>query len=91
MTLDDVAQLLNDMAAELFPGVTDGAWSAADNSRRMKLIDKSLQHQITAAESLELAQLTAKMRAIADREEMVPLEGARRLHRLLSGAENSPT
>ncbi len=71
-------QLLSDRKAE---------WTSEDNARRMVLIDKWLQRTITQPETMELERLTAWMRLYCDREAVLPLEGARRLHgQLLGGA-----
>jgi hypothetical protein len=80
---EDVARLREELGNRFLPAEKDGAWSRENNSRRLDLIDKKIQQAITPAEAVELARLTRQMRAHCDREEMVPLEGARELHRRL--------
>jgi len=58
-------------------------WSEVKNSRRIELIDKSLQDQITSEESKELAQLTNQLREAVDNEQLVPMERAMQLHKSL--------
>ncbi len=55
------------------------------NKRRFELIDGDIQGTLSRAEQIELAGLTQLMREHVDSEVNLPLEGARKLHRLLSG------
>lgn len=80
---EEVAQLMAVTSANLFATSPTSTWTSDDNARRIKLIDQWLQKTISPAESLELAHLTARMRAHCDREEMLPMDGAERLHRQL--------
>lgn len=54
-------------------------WNDEKNARRLELIDRLIQKIISPEETLELERLTAELRRIYDREEFIPLEGARRL------------
>jgi hypothetical protein len=58
-------------------------WTRERNDRRVALIDKFIQGELTPEESVELEQLTEYMRTHFDTEAAVPLEGAKRLHRRL--------
>lgn len=63
-------------------------WTSDLSARRIQLIDKMIQRSLTAAEAVALSQLTAWLRLHVDNEELVPLEGARQLHkRLLESSE----
>lgn len=79
---EDIARLMEESSGRL------SSWTTDDNARRMWLIERWLQRTITLEESIELGQLTARMRFVCDREEMVPLEGAMRLHAILSSSES---
>lgn len=82
-TPESITQLWEGIADRLVPNDGDAAWSSQKNARRLKLIDKKIQQTITPKEAIELMQLTKQMRVHCDSEEMVPLEGARQLHRRL--------
>jgi hypothetical protein len=82
-TLESVARLWDEIAGRPSPIDEDVTWSREKNARRLNLIDKKIQQTITPAEALELTRLTQQMRTHCDREEMVPLEGARKIHRRL--------
>ena len=88
-TPESVAQLWETIADRLLPADADGAWNREKNARRLTLIDKKIQQTITPAEAIELVRLTKQMRVHCDREEMVPLEGARQLHRRLLDMNDS--
>jgi hypothetical protein len=62
-------------------------WSSDKSARRLELIDKWIQQKLSSDESIELDHLTALLRSAFDTEEMVPLAGARRLHRQLLGID----
>jgi hypothetical protein len=82
-TPESIAKLEKESLGRLLPIEADAAWSRENNARRITLIDKKIQQTITPQEAFELARLTQQMRVYCDREEMVPLEGARELHRRL--------
>jgi len=64
-------------------GPNDGGWSDEFNERRIQLIDKDIQGNITTEERVELAELQRKAVAYRDRVAPLPIEGARRLHQHL--------
>ena len=64
-------------------GPNDGDWSDELNERRIELIDKDIQGNITTEERVELAELQRKAVAYRDRVAPLPIEGARRLHQQL--------
>jgi hypothetical protein len=66
-------------------------WNAELNKRRFELIDGDLQGTLNQAEKLELASLTQRMRQHTDSKANLPLEGARKLHRLLADFEAEST
>jgi hypothetical protein len=80
---EDVSLALAANASHLGSINENVEWTSEKNACRLKLIDKAIQQTITSEEARELRQLTEQMRAYCDREEMVPLEGGRRLHRRL--------
>ncbi len=88
-TPESIARLWEEIADRLLPVDADAAWNREKNARRLKLIDKRIQQMITPKEAIELTRLTKQMRIHCDREEMVPLEGARRLHRRLLDMDES--
>ena len=63
-----------------FPDSNIGAWTSKLNDRRVKLIDKEIQNEISFAEKVELASLTNAMRSFTDSGTNLPLDGARALH-----------
>ena len=64
-------------------GPNDGGWSDELNERRIELIDKDIQGNITTEERVELAELQRKAVTYRDRVAPLPIEGARRLHQKL--------
>ena len=66
-------------------------WNAELNERRFQLIDRDIQGTLSQTEQLELAGLTQLMRAHVDSEMNLPLEGARKLHRLLTDFDSEST
>jgi hypothetical protein len=64
-------------------GPNDGDWSDELNERRIELIDKDIQGDITTGERAELTELQRKAVAYRDRVAPLPIEGARRLHQQL--------
>jgi hypothetical protein len=64
-------------------GRNDGDWSDELNERRIELIDKEIQGNITTEEHVELVELQRKAVAYRDRVAPLPIEGARRLHEQL--------
>lgn len=61
----------------------DGGWSDEWNDRRIELIDKEIQGDITMEGRVELAGLQRKAVAYRDRVAPLRIEGATRLHRQL--------
>jgi hypothetical protein len=88
-TPERIAQLWEAAADCLLSIDADAAWNREKNARRLNLIDKKIQQTITPKEAIELARLTAQMRVHCDSEKMVPLEGARQLHRRLLDMDES--
>jgi len=66
-------------------------WNTELNKRRFELIDGNIQGTLSRAEQIELAGLTQLMREQVDSEVNLPLEGARKLHRHLSGFDSEST
>ena len=64
-------------------GPNDGDWSDELNERRIELIDKDIQGNITTEERVELAELQRKAVAYRDLIAPLPIEGARRLQQHL--------
>ena len=64
-----------------------GEWTSSNNDRRFYLIDKQIDGSITREEAAELETLQSLMGRWLDEVAPLPLEHARRLHRvLLAGA-----
>jgi len=82
-TTENTTRLWEEIVGRLLPVDEEAPWSCEKNAQRMMLIDKKIQRSITPEEAIELTRLTQQMRVHCDREEMVPLEGARELHRRL--------
>jgi hypothetical protein len=80
---ESVERSWEEIAGCLTPSDADACWTREKNVRRLSLIDKQIQRTISPQEAIELLWLTQQMRADCDREEMVPLKGARELHRRL--------
>jgi hypothetical protein len=85
---DEIARLLRECIPRDNDVDKNAAWTSECNARRIALIDKKIQQTISDAEAGELDQLTARLRLHVDNEELVPLEGARRLHRQLLEVDN---
>ncbi|MBM4088485.1 MAG: hypothetical protein FJ276_03530 [Planctomycetes bacterium] len=86
---DEIAQLLRE-GIPLDHDVDQSAgWTSECNARRIALIDKKIQQTLSEAEAAELDRLTARLRLHVDNEELVPMKGARRLHRQLLETDNS--
>ncbi|HET6883784.1 MAG TPA: hypothetical protein VFI31_26765 [Pirellulales bacterium] len=64
-------------------------WTSELNARRIELIDKMIQQSLSATEAAELSRLTARLRLHVDNEELVPLEGARQIHKRLLESGNA--
>jgi hypothetical protein len=79
----EVNQLGEETASRLSTGDRTPEWNRKRNARRLVLIDRSIQGELSPQEAVELEQLTQAMRVHCDTEEMVPLKGARRLHKHL--------
>jgi hypothetical protein len=88
---DAISGLFGQVALEDTTAPMKLAWSAEMNNRRFELIDGDIQGTLSRAEQLELARLTQLMREHVDSEDNLPLEGAKKLHRLLSGFESDST
>lgn len=86
---EEIAYLLKEGSSRLFPAHRDIVWTSDDNARRLLLVDKKIQQTMTREETIELMQLTRQLRVYCDREEMTPLEGAKRLHRRLLDSGDS--
>ena len=84
-TTAELTRLLDENARRLSPRVETLEWTAEKNARRLKLIDKWIQHSLSADESVELERLTQQLRKHCDTEDLLPIEGAKELHRLLLG------
>jgi hypothetical protein len=88
---DEIVNLFGRVALEDTNAPTELEWNAELNKRRFELIDKDIQGTLNRAEQIELAGLTQLMREQVDSEVNLPLEGARKLHRLLSGFDSQST
>lgn len=62
-------------------------WNAELNKRRFELIDGDIQGTLSGTEQIELDGLTHLMREHVDSDVNLPFEGARKLHRHLTGLE----
>ncbi len=88
---DQVVSLLGRVAMEDASANEELEWSADLNRRRFELIDGDIQGTLSHAEQLELAGLTQLMREHVDSEANLPLEGASKLHRLLTDPGSGST
>lgn len=88
---DQVAGLLARAALEDSSANEELEWNADLNRRRFELIDGDIQGTLSHAEQLELAGLTQLMREHVDSEANLPLEGAKKLHRLLTDPDSGST
>lgn len=61
----------------------DEPWTDAKNRRRAELVDKEIAGTLIPAEVLELASLQQQMIRYVDRVAPLPIEEARKLHRML--------
>lgn len=59
-------------------------WNGQLNARRFALIDQEIQGALSDTDKLELVALTQLMRLTIDSEQNLPMEGARKLHRMLT-------
>lgn len=78
-----VIGLLGQAALQQAAQTPDLEWNEDLNRRRFHLIDGDIQGCLSREERLELAGLTQLMRATADSEVNLPLDGARKLHQRL--------
>lgn len=62
-------------------------WTPEQNQRRIDLIDRGIEKSISFDEKIELARLTAALRASVSAEEIFPMEGAIALHAKLKAME----
>jgi hypothetical protein len=88
---DEIINLFGRVALEDTNAPTKLEWNAELNKRRFELVDGDIQGTLSRAEQIELAGLTQLMREQVDSEVNLPLEGARKLHRLLSGFDSEST
>ena len=65
---------------ELGQGGVESSWNEEKNSRRLGLVDKSIQQTLTADETIELGRLTAELRVACRREDFSQMEALRQLH-----------
>jgi hypothetical protein len=85
---DEIVNLFGRVALEDTNAPTKLEWNTELNKRRFELIDGDIQGTLSQAEQIELAGLTQLMREQVDSEVNLPLEGARKLHRHLSGFDS---
>lgn len=83
-TSEEIVNLIGRVELEGLEAVATFEWNSELNKRRFELIDKDIQGTLSRAEQIELAGLTQLMREQIDSDENLPLEGARKLHQLLS-------
>jgi len=88
---DEIVNLFGRVALEKTNASTKLEWNAELNKRRFELIDGDIQGKLGRTGQIELAGLTQLMREQVDSEVNLPLEGARKLHRLLSGVDSEAT
>ena len=88
---DEIVNLFGRVALEDTNAPTKLEWNVDLNRRRFELIDGDIQGTLSRAEQIELAGLTQLMREQVDSEVNLPLEGARKLHRLLSAFDSEST
>ncbi len=88
---DQVVGLLGRVALEDANANEELEWNNELNRRRFELIDGDIQGTLSQAEQLELAGLTQLMREHVDSEASLPLEGVRKLHRLLTDSDSGLT
>ncbi len=84
MNDEQIRHLFGRVAFEDWRVANQLKWNAELNERRFQLIDRDIQGTLNQAEQLELAGITQLMRAHVDSELNLPMEGARKLHRLLT-------
>ncbi len=87
LSSEDISQLFREQLTLSVP-IPKEPWNDAKNERRVVLIDKSLQGQLTVSEKAELATLTQQLRHTFDDDAFVPLNAAKQLHRQLLNLEN---
>lgn len=88
---EQILNLFGRIALEDLSVVEKLEWNAELNKRRFELIDGDIQGMLSPVEQLELAGLTQLMREHVDSEVNLPLEGAKRLHRLLTDFDPDST
>lgn len=88
---EEILALFGRVALEENQMPSDLKWTDELNKRRFELIDGDIQGKLDAAEQAELAGLTQLLREQVDSEVNLPLEGARKLHRLLSESTTEST
>ena len=89
---NELSQLLHETPPVNLDLDDAAGWTNESNLRRIALIDKMIQQTLSAKEAVELDRLTARLRLQVDGEDLVPIAGARRLHkRLLEMKDPKPT
>ncbi len=91
MGSEEILNLFGRVALEDTNAPAKLEWNAELNKRRFELIDGDIQGTLSRAEQIELASLTQLMREHVDSEVNLPLDGARKLHRLLSDFDTGST
>lgn len=91
MSGEEILNLFGRVALEDTNAPAKLGWNAELNKRRFELIDGDIQGTLSRAEQIELAGLTQLMREHVDSEVNLPLDGARKLHRLLSDFDTGST
>lgn len=88
---DEIVDLFGRIALEETNAPKKLEWNTELNKRRFELVDGDIQGTLSRAEQIELAGLTQLMREQVDSEVNLPLKGARKLHRHLSGFDSEST
>ena len=91
MAAEEILNLFGQVALEDSNASVRLEWNAELNKRRFELIDGDIQGTLTPAEQIELTGLTKLMRDNVDSELNLPLEGARKLHQLLTDFDAEST
>ena len=85
----EISKLLSESVRRITCVESVVKWTSNKNTRRVALIDKLIQQTLSADEAVELNRLTEEMRIHLDTEKLVPIEGARQLHRRLLDLDDS--
>lgn len=84
LTAEQLTELLGVVAFEEMGATETKQWNDQLNARRFALIDQEIQGTLSDTDKLELVALTQLMRQTIDSEQNLPMEGARKLHRMLT-------